>query len=222
MIISRHSNMSAIQKSKFVHLKTIKQHGVVLFLALIALVAMSLAAVALIRSVDTSTLIAGNLAFRQAATTSADSGIEAAIVTLTTMRDSNGVKNALTDDSHTFNITNLATRPGYHSNADPSLNLTAAATWNNVNNILVGTDATGNTVQYIIQRMCRVANVAIKDADCLFSTAIEDSSGQEIPLSEDICSGSGCPVAGQTPQIRVTSRVTGPKNTVSYVQAFVY
>ena len=38
------------------------QRGVVLFFALIALVAMSLAAVALIRSVDTSTIIAGNLA----------------------------------------------------------------------------------------------------------------------------------------------------------------
>ena len=42
------------------------QRGLVLFFALIALVAMSLAALALVRSVDTSTLISGNLAFRQA------------------------------------------------------------------------------------------------------------------------------------------------------------
>lgn len=58
----------------------LKQRGVVLFFALIALVAMSLAAVALIRSVDTSTLIAGNLAFKQATKNSAEAGIEAAIV----------------------------------------------------------------------------------------------------------------------------------------------
>jgi hypothetical protein len=29
-------------------------------------------------------------------------------------------------------------------------------------------------------------------------------------------------VAGQTPMVRVTSKVTGPKNTVSYVQALIY
>src|SRR5450759_2125205 len=60
----------------------IKQRGVVLFIALMALVAMSLAAVALIRSVDTNTIIAGNLAFKQAATAAADSGLESAITWL--------------------------------------------------------------------------------------------------------------------------------------------
>ena len=56
-----------------------KQHGVVLFFALIALVAMSLAAVALIRSVDTNSLIAGNLSFKQSSILSADRGVETAI-----------------------------------------------------------------------------------------------------------------------------------------------
>ena len=46
------------------------QKGFVLFLALVSLVVMSLAAVALIRSVDTNSLITGNLAFRQNATLS--------------------------------------------------------------------------------------------------------------------------------------------------------
>jgi len=200
----------------------------VLFLALIALVVMSLAAVALIRSVDTSTLIAGNLAFRQSATTSADNGVEAAITLLAGMRDSSTL-NVLTDLHHPFNITNLTStitnpvaNPGYFSSADPSLNLTASATWNGVNNRSLPTDVNGNTVQYIIQRMCRTPNVAIKDADCLFSSAANDNGRQNIPLPKDICNGSGCPVAGQTPQIRITARVTGPRNTVSYVQAFVY
>lgn len=50
--------------------------------ALIALVAMTLAGVALVRSIDTNALIAGNLAFRQSATLSAEQGIESALVTL--------------------------------------------------------------------------------------------------------------------------------------------
>lgn len=202
--------------------RTTRQRGVVLFFALIALVAMSLAAVALIRSVDTSTLIAGNLAFKQAATTSGDAGIENAIAWLAATEAANTVKNVLTDTTHTFNITDLNTNPGYHSSADPALNLTADATWDGVNNVVVGTDGSGNTISYIIQRMCRTPNVAIQNADCLFSSAVEDKNGKTIPLPQDICFGAGCPVAGQTPQVRITTRTTGPKNTVSYLQAFVY
>ncbi len=201
-----------------------KQTGVVLFIALVALVAMSLAAVALIRSVDTNTLIAGNLAFKQAATTSADAGIEAAIAQLTGMQDAavNNAKNVLSDNTHTFNVTDLSARPGYHSNVDPTLNLTADATWNGSNNQSLTVDASGNTVRYIIQRMCRTANTAIQNASCLFSSGAEDKNGQEIPLPQNVCFGPGCPVAGQTPQIRVTVRVEGPKNAISYVQAFVH
>ena len=93
--------------SKVAYLRIKQQRGVVLFLALIALAILSLAAVALIRSVDTNTLIAGNLSFKQAATTSADAGTEAAITMLLGMRDSsaNAGKNVLMDATHTFNIT---------------------------------------------------------------------------------------------------------------------
>lgn len=207
-----------------------KQRGVVLFFTLIALVAMSLAAVALIRSVDTGTLIAGNLAFKQAATTSGDAGIEAAVNWLTAteaaataarMGTNSTVYNDLT---HPFNVTDLAVRPGYHSSADPALDITADATWDDVNNnnVLVGTDGSGNTVRYIIQRMCRNADALPTTENCLFSGALEDNNGQSIPLPQEVCQGVGCPVAGQTPQIRITSRATGPKSTISYVQAFVY
>lgn len=204
--------------------KVSKQQGVVLFIALVALVVMSLAAVALIRSVDTNTLIGGNLSFKQAATTSADAGIEAAIAQLIGMRDAaaNNGLNVLTDAAHTLNTTSLAVRPGYHSNADPALNLTADATWNGTNNVSLAQDASGNTVRYIIQRMCRTANVAIQTANCLFSSGAEDKNGQEILLPPNVCFGPGCPVAGQTPRIRVTVRVEGPKNAISYVQAFVH
>ena len=52
-----------------------RQKGLVLFVALIALVAMSLAAAALVRSVDSGILAAGNLAFKQSAIMSAETGI---------------------------------------------------------------------------------------------------------------------------------------------------
>lgn len=197
-----------------------KQHGIVLFFALIALVVMSLAAVALIRSVDTSTMIAGNLAFKQAATTSSEAGVEAAGNFLFGIEQANAGL-SVDDPTHPFNHTNLGVNPGYHSSADPALVLTNEATWDDANNALVGEDATGNTVRYIIQRMCRTPNVAIKNADCLYSRPQEDGNSQEV--GGEKCSGTGCKAPpGLSPQLRVTVRTTGPKNTVSYVQAFVY
>lgn len=210
----------------------LKQRGLVLFFALIALLVLSLAAAALVRSVDTSTIIAGNLAFKQAATTSADAGIEAAMLALAGIEAGNTSRNVLNDSAHAFNNDNAAA--GYYSytyvDSDPTLNPSAGpglsllldTTWTNNNSVLVGTDNSGNTIRYIIQRMCRTANQTVQAADCLFSGAVEDKNGQAVPLPQEICVGSGCPVAGQTPQIRITSRVTGPKNTISYVQAFVY
>jgi len=224
--------MNSLTKPPSGRVRAMKQRGVVLFFALISLLAIMLAAVALIRSVDTSTMIAGNLAFKQAATVSGDAGTEAAVAYLATVETANVAKNVLTDATHAFNITNLTASPGYYSNVNPALNLFADATWdgdtsfssnnNSLNSVLVGVDSSGNKTRYVIQRMCRTAGVAIKDADCLFSGAIQDTNGQNIPLPQEICKGDGCPVAGQTPQIRITSRTTGPKNTVSYVQAFVY
>jgi len=55
-----------------------KQQGVVLVIALIALMAISLAGVALMRSVDTSNVVSGNIAFNEAAIQMADIGAEQA------------------------------------------------------------------------------------------------------------------------------------------------
>ena len=55
-----------------------RQEGLVLFIALIVLVAMTLAGIALMRGVDTGTVIASNLAFKQTTTSVADVGVETA------------------------------------------------------------------------------------------------------------------------------------------------
>lgn len=216
-----------------------KQRGIVLFFALIALVVMSLAAVALIRSVDTSTMIAGNLAFKQSATTAADAGIENAVdwLAATQLAEKAAGRDVYKDAAHAFNNSNAAV--GYYSNADSALNLTANAVWDAINPALTYTDiagniktlgltdTSGNSILFVIQRMCRnaypandVRNIPQVD-NCLFSSAALDNSGQEVKLPQDVCLGAGCPSAGQTPQIRITARVTGPRNTVSYIQSFV-
>ena len=218
----------------------IKQRGIVLFFALIALVVMSLAAVALIRSVDTGTMIAGNLAFKQAATASGDAGIERAMEWLLATQSAENAagRDVYKHATHAFNNSNPAA--GYYSSADPALILKSDAVWDAIvptstftdnagnNKAIEITDNSGNTVRFVIQRMCRDAYPA-NDArnipnmtNCLFSDAALDNSGKEVKLPGEICEGTGCPSVGQTPQIRITARVTGPKNTVSYIQSFVY
>lgn len=214
-------------RSGYTHMQ--KQRGVVLFFALVALLAMSLAAVALIRSVDTGTLIAGNLALKQSATTSSDRGVEAAIVWLRGTSNASSAQDPLIDATHPFNIS--APTSGYYANFDPALSLTDGTfAWDNSDSAPVDpdgsgnprVDVSGNQVRYVIQRLCRTAGVSITNAECLFSGTIVDNSKQNIALPQEICNGPGCAAIGQTPQLRITVRTTGPRNTVSYVQAFVF
>ena len=55
-----------------------KQRGVVLLIALVVMLVLSLAGVSLLRSVDGSMSLAGNLALRQSAIASSDAGVNRA------------------------------------------------------------------------------------------------------------------------------------------------
>jgi type IV pilus assembly protein PilX len=59
-----------------------RERGVVLFIALIAMVILSLGGVALVRSMDAGTSVAGNLAFRQASVVAVNRAIEDAVYKL--------------------------------------------------------------------------------------------------------------------------------------------
>ena len=59
-----------------------RETGVILLITLIFLVAMVMSSLALIRSVDTATLVAGNIALKQSVTQAGEIGIEAAIDSL--------------------------------------------------------------------------------------------------------------------------------------------
>lgn len=210
------------------------QRGVVLFIALIALVVMSLAAVALVRSVDTSTLVAGNLAFKQAATSSADAALEAAIPFMRTVQAAQGTMDPWLEITHAFN--NDAPASGYYASmvkddGTEKLNLTDAATWSAAAS-LPGTGAhfdpdgrdatTGNTVRYIIQRVCRSDDAALllSTTKCLFSDFVVNRGSKRGRLTYDAGLGTGA--SGGSPLYRITARVTGPRNTVSYIQAYTY
>lgn len=195
------------------------QRGVVLFIALVALVVMSLAAVALIRSVDTNTVISGNLSFKQSAVVSSDRGVETALSWMNTTAVANMA--ALNTDNAGNGY--FATFTGI--NLDDKAVLKADATWTNNSAVATGSGisggtetASGNTIRYIVQRMCREPIAPTKEK-CLFGDAEVGSGSRGV---KDATEAGALIDSAESPIYRVTVRVTGPKNTVSYTQTYVY
>lgn len=188
-----------------------KQQGVVLFFALIALVVMSLAAVALIRSVDTNSLIAGNLSFKQSSILSADRGVENAIAWL---RVQQGV---LTVPPLSLNTDLVA--DGYYATSDVAPHLDAKALVD-ASGLASMTDTQGNAISYVVQRMCVQKGVNTDTHDkrllnCLFAP------GEDTGCTESDCVASRA-LATKRLVYRITAKVVGPKNTTSYIQTFVF
>jgi len=204
-----------------------RQRGVVLFIALIVMVAMSLAAIALIRSVDTTSQVIGNLAFRQASILPANLAIEDAASGLFVDAGGPRIANVTADDStQNYFATHKPDDPTWDSKGKLSLpdgvpqplwTKTAAAGLTRQ----LPADGAGNTITYIVERMCNPDVVAPGN----------DGTGK---ASEGWCD-LGTPKGGgkhtineaaafnfpPQPFYRVTVRVDGPQNTVSFLQAML-
>jgi len=194
-----------------------RQRGAVLIVALIALVTIMIAAAALVRAVDTSTIIAGNLAYKQAASASADAGMERAIAWMRATSVAHAASDPFKDAAHPFNTDQAA--QGYYTSiatdvAGDMAFLTDEDTWTDKRSRLVGTDSSGNTIRYVIQRMCRVPGQVLSRSNCQFSDRDSD---------KDSHNGDLRPAKGGLHALnRITVRVEGPRNTVTYAQAIVY
>lgn len=187
-----------------------RQHGVVLFVALIVLIIMTLAGLALLRQMGAGTSIAGNVAFKESATSVADRGTESA-------------RKWINDNNAMLAMDSFAN--GYHSSwAGPwgtSVDPTQFA-WDNANSLLLTApddDAqTGNSVRIIIQRLCALPNTPSNASN----QSCSDSAAQGQGQSQGGASyGTGSQAIQTAPYFRVTSRVTGVRNTVSYTQVIL-
>lgn len=186
-----------------------RQAGVVLVIALIVLIAMTLAGIALMRSVDTSNLIAGNLAFQQAATHSGDTGIETAINWLQTSNVGGTLNGSDPTNGYAANGSAASQSPVAGQSWQDFWTLSRV---NRPAKDLVA-DANGNQVSYVIDRMC--ANVGAKiDALCVSSPVVtvpgKGDEDEHLPLT-----------SASVVYYRITARIAGPRNTVSFVQAIV-
>ena len=190
-----------------------REQGVVLLIALIVLVAMTLAGVGLIRSTYTTNMIAGNLAFNQAATEAGDIGTERALTFLQSRAGSLNVNNQ---------------EAGYAAMVfDPEPGVSWEAFWRqlvagqNSQGALIfpkpfevtGGDTGAYRVSYVIHRLCDGVGSPNEDNACVKPPRIKMDG------SPNIVSG-GDTVVSQV-YYRITVRVAGPRNTQSFIQTVV-
>jgi type IV pilus assembly protein PilX len=196
-----------------------RQQGVVLLITLIVLVIMALATAAMMRSVSSANVIAGNLAFQQAATTSSDQGVEAAVVWL---ENNNGQSSSTTATACSEGSTVLACDQASYgylaTRTDPSSTQTWADVWAAL--VTAGTtpksltkDAAGNTVKYLIQRMCSATGDAATGTCSISPSSTECGQSHSVNTTAPSC----------TSQVyyRITVQTSGPHNTTSYTQTMV-
>lgn len=186
-----------------------RQRGITLMVTLIVLVAMMLASIGLIRSVDTANIVAGNLSFQQAAVHSGDAGVEAAVAWL----EANAGNNLWNDNQ----------AAGYHAFiGNPAPGASWDDYWNKVLQpwgiVTLPQDAAGDIVSYTIHRICPGPGDPMSPGNvCASSTQMVAAAA-----------GATSQGAGQTALIpvtqqyyRITVQIQGPRNTLSYVQAVV-
>lgn len=187
------------------------QQGMVLLVALIVLVAIMVAGMAMMRSVDTATLVAGNLAFQQAATQASDKGVETAMAML---------RQKLIDDTLSVNdVSNgyIATLQAT-DNPDPTTNQSWQAFWDaNLKGIAydAGEDVYKNHVYFVVHRMCQNALPPGAGGQCVASPAVTTTTGNSQEAGE-IQLNSASQI-----YYRITVRVAAPRRTESYVQTTV-
>jgi type IV pilus assembly protein PilX len=181
--------------------------GFVLIIALIVLAAMSLAAVALVRTVDTATLLARNISFKRDALNRNDVAIDAALTLF--MSGNRFALNANTNTDDSVSNYSAVLLPSDTDGVPTILkNSTSfASSWTAGPVAATANSQDGMTAVYLIERMCSLSGPS-DETNCLLS----------VPSAAGGTMLGNRPKSISSPLFRVTAKVTGPRNTVAYVQ----
>ncbi len=199
-----------------------RQKGVVLLITLIMLVAMTLATIAMMRSVDTTNLIAGNLAFQQTSFHAADTGTEQAIAYL---------YNSIIPNQTCLGTTLATPCPnGYQSYHDPALEpspaspgVTWASYWNSMRGgpgvvALTGLPS-GYSGAFVIEALCTQAGMQGQCGTATTTSSTTPPQGQD--MGSTVIPGNSTTSTSYQYYYRITTRIEGPRNSVGYVQAYI-
>jgi type IV pilus assembly protein PilX len=192
------------------------QKGSSLLFTLIVLVAMLFGTISLFKSVNISTVIAGNLAFKESSINASDIAIADAEIVLQTKSTSNGLENDTTTGYGLYyhiqrktDVNGIVCSSLLVTNTTDTCN-TAAMSWGSAK--IIG----NNKIYYIIDRLCNdTINLESElNTKCMIDTQHKTDSN---------ISGSSeyNPPKLLAISYRVTIKVIGPNHTESFIQTTI-
>jgi len=168
------------------------QRGVTMLVVLILLTVMLLGGLALARMTEVGTVAVGNAGFRNAALQATEVGLNTAFQNISAI----AVADEDADAGNWY----------WSTNREQDANGLPVVDWAQAPEITVG----DYRVRYVAERVCTVAAVVDPLLDCLVRQAL-------VPTSADPTREKVDPPNSK--QYRVTVRVTGPKETTTFVQS---
>ncbi len=183
-----------------------RQQGIVLFVALIALVIMSMVGISMVRQMTSGQQIVGNLAFKQAATALADQATEQVLIAMV------GKTSAQLDVAGAINGY-LAEAPEFKGEV---FNPAKESTWTG-RVVSENTPAAGITTTYVVHRLCYPKVNSADPNEARRCAGRETSEG-----GEKISDPSKIPPKQIQPYYRVTTLVEGDRNSRSITQTMIY
>jgi len=216
------------------------QRGVTLLFALITLVALLLASLALVRSVDTSSILMGNIGFKQDATVTADqatrqaaSWLDANRTVLNTDSAADGYYASTQEDGTAANppvdvtgqqLAGTSSRQliDWDNDSCASYSGTFKTCLKTVKPVSVAVSGS-NTAQYVVFRLCSVPGDFTSTG--YTGTCAKPLSGSVAAAAKkgELSYADSERFSGQSgPYYRIVSRVRGARNTTSFTETIVH
>lgn len=185
------------------HLRTLgRQRGIVMAITLISLALLLVGAAAMLRTVDTSGMLAGNLAFRRDLANRSESAIVAAREALT-----NGALNTEAARSADLAKANYSATKLASSSGVPTV-LADESAYAKAGYASLAADKV--TLYWVVDRQCVSGTVAFSTAACEFVSSDGDAGGS---------SWLRKPNGASRPVYRISVRVKGPRDSEAYFQS---
>lgn len=219
------------------HMSFQRQQGLALLYALLALIALALASITLVRSASTGSMLIGNLGFQQEATAASDAAAQAALTLLNAQLSSSSTSlnkssatlgyYAYSDDLIDVTGNQLAStsrkliawdsdfcssQSGYASCSFQPVTLTS------VNN----TSLNGNVASYVVFRLCDREGDPTSDTTINCARPLAGSSVSSVNEARDYSTGAGTTASEVSPYYRIVVRVVGARHSTSYVETIAH
>lgn len=178
-----------------------RQQGVALPVILIILVVMLVSTVYLLKSSNSSTLSASNMAYDTNLSMAADLGLHTAFTYLQARAKTN--KELLLQDD---------AAGGYFATYNPNQEVSEAGFWTNAKSVQAGSGNFVYTVQYVVHRACTVTGgYDLASNACILTSANPSATDGKVEAGDSLDAGGVLYLSGPQVHYIITARIFGPR-----------